>query len=489
MDYLPSAYYLRQKVSRQLAEHFERYGYQGIELPILEDVDLHLRKTGQGVRRWLYRFQDRHDRELCLRPEITASVMRALLPDLDPSLLPLRLHYQGAVFRQNQEPQQMTQVGVELIGAAAGELAEAECIQMAFTGLKEDLRLDDLQLVMSDMGTVIQMAQRWIPDARYQDFVIESYSNLGRDLPTVEALTQRLGELGLLTPDDPLPASQKQLAELLSRLGADQSRVLLKGLLEVLQVPTEGSRDMEEMVQRLIAKLDRETHQTGVRHFVQAVQDLAQVQGPAPQALQQFAAFLSTYTLDLAPYHSLQTLLGYLTQGALPQDALSLDALSLDFSFGRTLHYYSGLIFEIRHRGVTLCGGGRYDGLLRSLGSAVECPAFGFSYNLEAICQALTADNPPPARTWQLPHFVQVLLCPESVADYGPTLHLAQQLRTNRLRVQVQAQFGYHPEESREALAVVVLVGQRATLYPPKGAAPQSLPVAALLPTLTALFS
>lgn len=448
VDYLPGAYYLRQKLRRQFAQHFEGYGYQGIELPIIEEVDLHLRKTGQGVKRWLYRFQDRTERELCLRPEITASVVRALLPQFDQVPLPLRLHYQGPVFRI---PDQTTQVGVELIGLG-GEMAEAECIEIAFMGL-EQLGLTDLELVLSHMGPVMGMVETWIQEERYRDFVVESYSNLGRDLPTVADLAHRLGELGLLPSDSPLPESQRQLAQLLAGLGHGQSRVLLTGLLEMLQVTSDQgpTRDTGEMVERLVTKLDRVNQQVGVRKFIEAVQELARIQGPAQASLEALAQFLDRYQLALAPHQALTNLLGLLTRTNLPRNAIQLD-----FSFGRTLHYYSGLIFEIRHRGKTLCGGGRYDGLLRSLGNGTDCPTVGFSYHLEHIAAAL----PTPDPDWQLPGFVHLVLYPQSLNDYGATVQTAHGLRNQGWRVLVHPDFGVIPPQEG-----VVIHDDQATIY------------------------
>ncbi len=462
VDYLPQSYYPRQRVKEKLAQHFESYGYQGVELPILEDVTLHLRKTGQGVRRWLYLLQDRAGQEWCLRPEITASVVRSLLPSLGIVDLPLRLHYCGAVFRQGSE--QLTQIGVELLGQS-GELAEAECIQLAWTGLRE-LGLTQIELVLGHMEPVLTMAQ-WITDPRYQDFVIESYSNLGRELPTIEALTRRLTELGLIATEETLSARQKELAQLLAQLGSDQSRILLTGLLEMLQVATEGARDMEEMVQRLVAKLDRETHQSEVRRFIETVQQLVTLQGSAELVLSKLEHFFAEHNLPLTTHERLRDLLKYLAAAG-----LSATDIQLDFGFGRTLQYYSGLIFELRYQGVLLGGGGRYDGLLRSLGSTVDCPMVGFSYNLEAISQVLaeqelTAIEPP------------LILYPVDQSHYALCLSWAAQLRDLGLAVLVQPQLGVPLAPTK----AVVFGDQIATFYPSEGT-PCALPPLELFPVL-----
>ncbi len=438
MDHLPSSYYLRQKIRQTLAQHFEGYGYQGMELPLLELVDLHLRKTGQGVRRWLYLLQDRQGAELCLRPEITASVARALL-DHEAPPLPLRVHYQGAVFRQGQTPAQMTQVGVELIGLA-GDQAEAECIHLAYTGL-EQLGMQGVDLVLNTMGVVIAMAEQWIIDPRYQDLVIESYGNLGQqqEVATVKDLRTRLLDLGVL---EELPEHQQQFVRLLSRLGTEESQVLLTGVLDLLQVPVDGLRPLDEVVERLVTKLNRTAHQEGIQRFIEAAGALAQIQGPMATALEQLRDFLQTHGLDPAPYTNLQALYQDLIQSGIP-----VEALRLDLGFGRALHYYSGLIFELRHEGIVLGGGGRYDGLLRSLGGP-DCPTVGFSYDLERLGKTLMPRHVPH---WQIPHFTQVAI---QTTVYGLGVRLARQLRGHGIRTQVlTAQESVFPEG---ALGIVV---------------------------------
>lgn len=73
-------------------------------------------------------------------------------------------------------------------------------------------------------------------------------------------------------------------------------------------------------------------------------------------------------------------------------------AITVDAGLGRGLHYYTGLIFEITAPdGLQLCGGGRYDDLISSLGGK-PTPAIGFAYGLERVALAAAlpdVTNPP----------------------------------------------------------------------------------------------
>src|SRR6267154_2160355 len=81
-----------------LRRNFERFGYQGIQTPILEPLELFLRKSGDEIVARMYAFSH-WNRRLCLRPELTASVMRAFVDGLQGHALPLRLQYAGPSFR------------------------------------------------------------------------------------------------------------------------------------------------------------------------------------------------------------------------------------------------------------------------------------------------------------------------------------------------------------------------------------------------------
>src|SRR5437868_14251250 len=136
-DVLPGELAQQVAVAACLEQVLARHGYQPIDLPIIEHRDLYLRKLGEELAGKVYEFSF-SGRELALRPEWTASVLRAYVGRMQDQPLPLRLRYAVPVFR-NERPQrlthrQFTQVGVELIGGPAPR-ADAECVALACAGL------------------------------------------------------------------------------------------------------------------------------------------------------------------------------------------------------------------------------------------------------------------------------------------------------------------------------------------------------------------
>ena len=82
VDLLPETLQRWQAVEAMAREHFQRSGFGEIRTPLLETTDLFCRGIGEGtdvVGKEMYSFQDRGDRSCTLRPEGTASVVRAAL--------------------------------------------------------------------------------------------------------------------------------------------------------------------------------------------------------------------------------------------------------------------------------------------------------------------------------------------------------------------------------------------------------------------------
>ncbi len=120
------------------ADVLGRYGYGEIRTPVIEPTDLFLRSVGEGtdiVDKEMYTFATKGGESLTLRPEMTASVVRAYLENgLTRQPGTLKFWYMAPMFRHDR-PQagryrQFHQVGVEAIGSASPVL-DAEVIQTA----------------------------------------------------------------------------------------------------------------------------------------------------------------------------------------------------------------------------------------------------------------------------------------------------------------------------------------------------------------------
>lgn len=143
-------------VMRVMGEMFKRYGYEEVETPAFEHLELFTKKMGANVVKQLYAFQDKSGRRLALRPELTAPVARLYISQLKSAPKPLKLFYFGSCFRY-EEPQarrwrQFLQSGVEIIGSTRPE-ADAEIVALTSDIVRElglsncDLRIGHVRLL------------------------------------------------------------------------------------------------------------------------------------------------------------------------------------------------------------------------------------------------------------------------------------------------------------------------------------------------------
>ncbi len=158
VDLLPERTPLWQQLESTAREHFRRAAIAEIRTPLLEATELFARGIGEAtdvVGKEMYSFTDRGDRSCTLRPEGTASVVRAVIQHGLLAQGPQRLWYGGPMFRyerpQAGRQRQFHQIGVELLGVAdAG--SDAEAIAIAWD-LLADLGVGGLQLELNSLGT------------------------------------------------------------------------------------------------------------------------------------------------------------------------------------------------------------------------------------------------------------------------------------------------------------------------------------------------
>jgi len=158
-DILPEDAALWEFFEDTVADWLRAYGYTQIRTPVVESTDLFVRSIGEVtdiVEKEMYSFEDRlNGEQLTLRPEGTASCVRAVVQHNLLYNAPQRLWYKGPMFR-HERPQkgryrQFHQVGVESLGFSGPDM-DAEHIVMT-ARLWKLLGLDDVALEINTLGS------------------------------------------------------------------------------------------------------------------------------------------------------------------------------------------------------------------------------------------------------------------------------------------------------------------------------------------------
>jgi histidyl-tRNA synthetase len=209
----------------------------------------------------------------------------------------------------------------------------------------------------------------------------------------------------------------------LADLPPEQATAIAADILSRASLPVEGgARQAREIIQRLLDKARRPDPTDQVRAAFEFVGELHAAAG-APERLERdLRPILERRGLSTAPIDEVTGALDLLSAYA----PLSPDVeIEVDLSLARGLRYYTGLVFEIyvddAEGPLQVCGGGRYDDLVRSLGGRESVAACGFSYGLERLDLALAQ-----ADSTRQPRVLVVGVTPD---DHAAALGVARELR------------------------------------------------------------
>ena len=441
-DVLPADVQLQATVAAHIDGVLDSYGYEPIDLPVIERRDLYLRKLGEELVGKVYEFQF-SGRELALRPEWTASVLRAYASRMVGAPLPLRLRYSGPVFR-NERPQrhtfrQFTQIGVELIGGPSPR-ADAECMALACAGL-DAAGVGEYRVRVGHIGLIRQLLAASGLTERTQSVLVWSLERMRKQ--GVGAVRE---QLAALHGEQPLDTA------LLENLDDEQAEALLLHSLRSIGVNLRfGTRPPEEIVGRLVRKMRRGDQQPQVERTLAVLERLSAIHGSPAEALPAVEDLLREHALPTEAVAELRDTLDLVLAHGVPAGRVVLD-----MGLGRGLNYYTGLIFEIySDDDLQLAGGGRYDDLVMALGGRQPTPAIGFAYGLERVVAAARLQAGPAASR-------QLLVVAADDAGYRDALQAATRLRSQGYTVLVDVRGRSAALNMRDAerrgLAGVVIV-------------------------------
>jgi histidyl-tRNA synthetase len=171
-DILPDETSRWHRLENAFRARAERYGFREARFPIVEPTALFVRSIGETtdiVEKEMYTFTDRGEKSLTLRPEGTASSVRAYVQHNVQAKEPVtKWYYLGPMYRRERPAKgryrQFYQAGVEVFGDP-GPYVDAEVIDMV-VGFISELGIDEVEVLINSIGG---------PDtrARYRDALLE----------------------------------------------------------------------------------------------------------------------------------------------------------------------------------------------------------------------------------------------------------------------------------------------------------------------------
>jgi len=370
-DFYPEDLAIRNYIFATWRQVAARYGFQEYDGPPLEPLELYTEKSGNEIAQQLYTFEDKGGRLVALRPEMTPTLARMVGAHASALKKPIRWFSIPQLFRyerpQKGRLREHFQLNMDIIGES-GSLADAEVIAAAIDIMRAlGLGSKDFRVRLSDREAV------------------------SRRLRMCVKIEREAQVIGALAAFDKYERDKKHAAELLQQVfpGDPDSVANALAVADELANPPPslwnlGKRDVE---------VDEET-----------------------------------LAVDVAEDLRLGSCLKYL-------NAMGLgDFVDVDFRIVRGLAYYTGIVFEVFDTGKELraiCGGGRYDGLLKQI-SGIDLPCVGFGMGDVVLAELLKERGATVPASGSLDAFLIAV----SGQDVAPVIKLAHELRDQGLGVE-----------------------------------------------------
>ncbi len=357
-----------------LQAHMRLYGYQPIDVPVIEAADLFTTRAGDQVITRLFTFE-RHGQQLALRPEFTATAAyRYSQQSAEPVV---RWQFGGPIFLDDpaslRPDYQQLSAGAELIGLN-GAVADAEILSMAVTGL-EAQQIADWRLILGHAGLTRSLLARFQLDSRTKRFLLHHI-----------AVLQQQGKAYVLDQFD-----RSVLGTSLPQDGADNLTALdTEQMLQAVLDGTErgmtlGGRTRQDIARRLLQKRQRLTERDQVIAALDFLERYCAINAEATEALDALAGFVAGDDQAQTLFKSWRD-----TIQLLEVCGINLKQVTIQPYLARNWEYYTGIVFEL-YAGdrLDLGGGGRYDELVSLIGGQASVPAVGFAYNVDQLLHCI----------------------------------------------------------------------------------------------------
>jgi histidyl-tRNA synthetase len=313
-DFYPEDMRMRNWLFDHFTDAARLHGFEEYDAPVLESEELYTRKAGEEITQQLYNFEDKGERAVTLRPEMTPSLARMVMARAGALPMPIKWFSIPQCWRyertQRGRGREHYQWNVDIWGTESIE-ADVELLSVLVNffdavGLTPDdlaIKLSSRKVLEEVLGSLGISGENFAPTC----IVIDKMDKLPADV-----IAEQLTELGLSS-------------EAISTI---QSTLTISNFDELRNALGEESAAIAELASLFAAAAD--------------------------------------YGIS--------------------------DWIEFDASIVRGLAYYTGMVFEVRDRAGELraiCGGGRYDKLLSTLGGK-DLPATGFGFGDMVIMELLT---------------------------------------------------------------------------------------------------
>ena len=342
--------------SENIIKVFKRDGFVLSEPDVLLDSDYIIQRSGENFRKLMFTFENDSGKSMCLRPDLTIASCIKYLKD-NPKVNS-KIFYSGQAYRRSNRLKDKVindQLGIEILGSKNKSIDDLKILKTINSSI-EKIKIKNISIKVGDVSLFkklidsLEIPERWKMRLKrhfwrpqyFEDLLIRLETNSDVDPTTVDIDKKKFFEMKSLNQSNEI--ANRKISEILSRFDRKikdprsftENKKIVKIIREFLKINC--SIDKLEKILKDFVKKNKLSK--NVFKDLSTIKNLSKIKSKT---------FFST-------------------------------------NFGRDIEYYTGIVFEIYNSSKKeIARGGRYDSLLKSLGSKKNISAVGAAINLNNL--------------------------------------------------------------------------------------------------------
>ncbi len=342
-----------KKLSEQIIKTFKNSGFELSEPDVLLDSEYIIERSGEKFRSSMLTFESENGKIMCLRPDLTVASSINYLQKKTKS----KIYYSGQAYRKSEKKNSEfinDQLGIEIFGSKNQIKDDFKVISTILNSARKikskkiKIKVGDVSLFTSLINS-LEMPERWKlrlirhfwRPKYFNDLLKRLEKNSDIDAETFDIDKKRFYEMKKM----------------------EQDKVI-------------AGRSILEILNRFDKKIKDPRSFNEGKKIVKIIRSFLKINCKLPQLEKKLLDFTKKNKLRKNIFNELNSVQNL---KKLKEDVIFIS------NFGRDIEYYTGIVFEIYAGQKEIARGGRYNGLLKSLGAKKNIPAVGAAINLKNI--------------------------------------------------------------------------------------------------------
>jgi len=342
--------------SENIIKVFKKDGFILSEPDVLLDSDYIIQRSGENFRKLMLTFEDDSGKSVCLRPDLTVASCIKYLKDNPKKKT--KIFYFGQAYRRSNSLKDKVindQLGIEILGSKNKSTDDLKILKTIANSIKK-IKMKNTSITVGDVSLFknliesLKIPERWKMRLKRHFWRPQYFEDL---------LTR------LETNSDVDPTS------------VDLDKKTFSAMTNLNQHKEIANRKVLEILSRFDRKIKDPRSFTENKKIAKIIREFLKINCSISKLEKNLKSFIKKHKLNNSVFKDISTI----------KNLSKINSKTIfSTNFGRDIEYYTGIVFEIYNSSKKeIARGGRYDGLLKSLGSKKNISAVGAAINLNNL--------------------------------------------------------------------------------------------------------